>query len=683
VSEPLTLYQQVEAWVRIGEAFQRAIFLPDFEENMKLYRGPETSIAFNSDNYTVNTVGPTVESIVSSYFARNPRPVVHPTRPSFTVGKGENATQLDSPRAARLIEDLVWHSFKEASIRKQLRSVAVDAELGGFGGVELGWDSQLERLQLPKDLTDEKAENVTTEWLEMVKKEQPFIRHRRPLQWLFHPSAADLHSLPHYILWEDVPADIVLSEKNFDPKALKVLKEKLRRGGRFVSGPSPDSGKESYFWGAGVDVKTLKDEPGFGTIRLYHFWSLKTRRYAVYAKDVKDVLLRDEEWPFSRLEGYPAVFLDYIPSYETCYPIAPVSWYRNSARQKNTLRRRMVHAVAKTVTKILTRSKKIEERDRVAQAGHGEMVYVSDPSAYLPLQLLDIPPQWLQLENMVDADFIRESGVTEQRSGGQATSDLATDLVQRERAFQTRIGARQDALKLFLEDLARKVWHLWAENTTKEQTIRISAEDGGLDFRSFTKDDIQGDYDFEVTVEEASLDNPAKEVARVSQLLAVAQNFQDVVGAEGRRELFHRLMQALKVEGPDTIADPPVDTEAAKLANLENNLMLQGQAIEPEPGENHMEHGRVHAFALQTLQSKQELRGQVTDEEVKAAGLLMDHLAKTQQLLQPQGAVQSPRLRLPRQALASGVQSPGGATTQARSAGQAEVGAQLQGRLGG
>ena len=116
----ITEFDTWKAWITIGKAFQKSKFLPRYDENSLLYKGPEgTGIKSASRDLTVNVVGPTVDSLISSYYARNPKPIVTPRRAEFKVTGRPEA--LKGEDGARLIEDLVFHTFEEKKVKGEIK----------------------------------------------------------------------------------------------------------------------------------------------------------------------------------------------------------------------------------------------------------------------------------------------------------------------------------------------------------------------------------------------------------------------------------------------------------------------------------------------------------------------------------------------------------------------------------
>lgn len=629
----LTEHQVCKAWIAVDTQFQKEEFLEQFLLNAGLFAGKHPDPSYSTfREFKTNTVFPIVDANVAALYAQNPRVSVTPRRRRFILeGKGGQRV-VDGMRAGKLLEDVCDYITKTQNLKIQFQNCIRDTELAGYGVVELGWMSDIERLELPKEVVaNGGVRNISIEYKEHLKKESTYTVRRDPRQFLFPPFALDLNQLPRVTFWEYVSADEVISEPNFDKKMRNEIAAKIRKNGGY-SFTSPTTGNPLY---GALDMRSVNRDPEFCQIKLYHVYCLKEKKYKVYADDCSD-FLRNEEWEsvFGKMEGYPFEFLSYHPSYHSLYPYKPVDFYKTKAIEKERMRVRMLDAIDKSVAKILTTERDIVERNRFATAPQGGVVEVKDLNSYREIIVSHMPPEWLTFYQMMEADIQVEAQSLETKIGGESQSTKATELIQREAAFQVKKQRKQDAVEVFLTRIYRKIVQLLQDNMTKEMSFRISDENGGYDFRSFTKDDIHGEYDFEIDIETAAPSTQARKIGLwrgVKEMFAL-DPFVD------QRKVDLQIFNALKISA-DEVMTNPVNVDAIQVAEFEFRAMLKGVPTAPKEGEDHNAHIDAHLQQLLGLQQDQGQGIPQTPEVVQAAQLLIQHITATEEMLKPTGSL--------------------------------------------
>lgn len=629
----LSEFERAKVLISVGEAFQKKHFLDDFIENVGLYQGNPVNAPYDSVRpFKTHTVFPIVDSNVSSLYAQNPHVVCTPRQERYTIKSGRQTSEVLGVRAAKLIEDICSYVTREQGLKIQFQDAIRDAELGGYGGVELGWLSRIERLPIPQDTSATGQTEISIEYKDYLRDASSYTVRRDPRQFLFPPWAQNMREMPYVTYWEFCEADEVIAEPMFDPKMRKQLADKIRSHG----GQAYASEGEKPLYGA-VDMRTVNRDSNFCMVKLYHIWSLKERKYKVYCDQVDD-FLRNDDWPFKKMEGYPFEFLFYFPSYTTLYPQRPVDIYKTKAIEMERLRVRMLDAIDKSVAKILTTEKDPKIREAFARSPQGGMTTVKSTSENYIREIVvsHMPPEWVAFYQMMQGDVIVEAQTMETRVGSQSGGSVkATELIQRNEAFQIKKARKQAMIEEWLKNIYKKIIQLWQENMTEKMSLKISPQNGGLDFISFSKEQIQGEYDFEIDIETAAPSTPARQIQLTRDLLELSAVMPQIFD---QRKLAAKLVKNLK-ENPDDTLVRPVNIDAVKLAEMEWMQMQQGQPVMPSEGEDHNAHIDAHLQQMLQVQQGANSGQPITPEIAAAAQMLVAHIAATEQMMQPTGQV--------------------------------------------
>ena len=629
--------ERVKSWIELCTKFQEDEWLKGYERNAELYEGdPQNLQSYEVDReYTTHTVFPIVDSNVSSFYFPNPRPTVIPNRKSIMLKRPDGTQEeLSATIGAKLMEALLWHVTYTQDLNIQFQDGIRDTELGGYGAVDIGWRADIGKVKIDKDIAEEAGEYTSDKYYEYLKPQSSYTVRRDPRNYLFppYPIAKGMWQLPFLVYYEDVPVEEVLGNDNFDRKAKKLLKEKLSRGGG-IRMPSSLSGGKMY----GMDLRKYNRDAGFAMCRVFHHYSRKEDLYRVYVEGVDQLFRRDTFDEFQDFDGYSSEFLFYFPSQLHFYPLAPVNYYRDKSIEIDRIMKRFVDAVDRAKSVMLAENIDEDEIQRFSQAAHGDVVQVKQVKAWEEKITGMIPPQWMQLLVMMKQQLMVESQTFEAKISEQASTDVATQMIQQQASFETKQARKKFMIKSWLKRIYRKIAKVHMANMDERMSLRISDEYGGHHYLEFSKDEIQGDFLYEIDIDESSPSTKQQKIMEAQGLLAMSQNDPNV----SRRKLWNALLKGMNWRQEDVLVDI-VNIDAVKMAQIEWNSMLNGAYVKPTQGEDYDAHMKTHLQQVGAVQQKLANGIEVSKEEAQAAQMMAQHMAETNAMAVPLGAAQPP-----------------------------------------
>lgn len=589
-------YERWRKWVSVCVKAQEP-WRENAERWLGLYEGrSEKGNASANSRYciSVNRVFPTTEAMVAALYARNPRVRVLPRREKYRTTDGR---ELDGVEAAKTIERIVNWQFGEMGVDEEVRLVIRDAFLFGYGAMYVGYQAQVDTVRVTvEEGAEEVRRTVNPEYVSWMKSESVVYRWLRPSDVLFPPTASRLKELPFLIVREVRHLDEVLA----DPNVLEGAKRKLReRGGDAFQGSVIDGygqEKSEDYYGQKVGEEMRES---FNMVTCWNIWSRKENFHGVIAEGC-DEFLRHGPWPFD-LEGYPVEFLVFNEHPRSIYPISDVETYEDQARELEIIRNRMLDAVDKVKQIILVTKGRASEEDlsRIAKAAQGGIVEVQDSAAFNVVQLSSLPQELFQFEGRLQEDMLVQSQVSEYRQGVRGEAKTATEAQLIAQGTSVKLVKKNDLLLKFIRNVARKTLQILQENLTARQALRIEG-DKGFTFLEYGREDIEGEYDFEV---EADSNHPTSFIVEQQRALEALNLMYGKQGVDNV-QLLRETARKLRMEKIGEIIPGPDNPDAAGNAEFENRLMLAGEPQQVLPNHLHEEHVRVHQAALGVLQGE-------------------------------------------------------------------------------
>ena len=162
------------------------------ERKVKLFRdyyrgkqwGSDTTHLSSYHDQTVdNMVFSNISSILPSILLTNPKIFVNPRNKPRRTKQG----LFDTIQAAILLEMLANYDIKELNIKRQWRMALVDALIGDFGYLRLGYTAETEKFQTKKS----SGGKTMIEEHELIRGDNVFAVRGSPLDLIRDPKSKD------------------------------------------------------------------------------------------------------------------------------------------------------------------------------------------------------------------------------------------------------------------------------------------------------------------------------------------------------------------------------------------------------------------------------------------------------------------------------------------------------------
>jgi hypothetical protein len=504
-----------------------------WERMIDLYRGRQVlDNPSNEDRIVVNIAFGTINVIYPSVSVNHPKITVGPTKPE------------DEDKAI-ILEALTNHEWRTKDYQDEFRESVKDFLLIGHGWIKVGY--VYEETQVPEDPrdldkdfaerkaeaemaammnpemahelpTDEEIRGHLTETKIIVEKDQPFVERVSPFDMFIDPMAVNERDLRWLAQRVRRPLEEVKEDERYNKGARKRLKGDL----------------ESH----GHDQRRLfrrrQDRDDREWITIWEFYDLSRREMCVFGEGSEEFLVDPQPVPFAG--GHPYVFL---PNYEVpdqFYPMGDLEAIEGLQLELNKTRSQMMQARKKFARKYLFRKRAFtkEGRDALESDKDNELVEVSDenqPFDHLiyPLQQVPLPPDLYNHSEQVEMDIGTVTGVSEyQRGQVPETRRTATEAAIISDSVTARAADKLAMIENCLSKVARRVVQMLQQFTEGEHVFRVVGIDGANIWVPWDRDEISGEYDFEV---EGGSTQPPNDTVRRQTAVALMQTLAPFVEA--------------------------------------------------------------------------------------------------------------------------------------------------------
>lgn len=482
----------------------RAYFLnqvrPRLDRSYKLF------IAYNGDRakeiqkWQANVFVPYVMSVVETLMPR-----VLDARPDFGV---QGRTQEDETRAQK-VKYLTDYFWEVAEMDGKTENFVRAAMIYGTGFLQVYWKKDVRTLKFLKS-TDATGK---ASWEE---REQTF----------YDAPCADW--VDNYNLlydWRNVDA----KDKRFWMKRLVLTKEEIMRryphaseekmalikpGGdvsdwaqvrQDVKQTHESIGKnkqQTVDWATGTAgvgrVQTYEDENNL--YECYEWWRPFEDAYAVMANDTPifdDGGVMPIPYDFKEAPFVPVPYLK-VPGEFEGYGLPLI--LENPQIMLNMIKNQRLDAVTLNIHKmwIVNPLANIDKKELVTRPFG--IIYSTSADGVREVQFSDVKQSAYLEEDRLKQDMRYASGVDDfsMGAGGQAGSatevrHLRESTIERVRLFVNHLGDAFAIMQRYWISMARQFF-------TEDMTIRITGQDGTVEWPLIQKDDIMGEYDFKATV---------------------------------------------------------------------------------------------------------------------------------------------------------------------------------------
>lgn len=562
--------QAIRRRLRLSEQHNKKELKDKFQRALRLYTGDhydDSGKPSDRARIVVNYVLHVEETKVNQVAFRFPEFTLKP--------KGMEAEGYeDIARAA------IQCSWRESKIQREVKKGWKDREIYGTGILYCGWLFTTEdgmrmedgrhntELDTPPDMTPNDSDAWGTVPSQTVRDDRFFVKRLYPGNFFVSPEAGQEIQEADYCGYVEVrPLEEVKANHRFrNTRQLKGSTNNLRQW-------FDDEMVEEYCRGEeGSEEKVPADVK---RVKLYHYFERKRRLHIVMCDEHEKPLLEEywtwqhDRYPFrvrqnvgdtDQFWGIPGPLLIEHQQRELNEARSQVSDYRRRAIPKFQVPQGILSAKAKNALKSADALEVVEHTG-------------SEPSPIVPIDIPELQPEVYSTEQQVVSDIQTIMGLSQYEVGQTPSKRITSSEVE---AIQGRGGARakndQQEFETWCAEVAEDCLAWMKMYSVKTRQLPIYDQEGNFQqWKDFSREEIQGEYDIEVFVSSTTPPNNAEQIQSIgffvqslNPLIQLALPAQQI--GMNLIPLIRQLLKSLPdIRNVDQILPqtPPVDPMAA------------------------------------------------------------------------------------------------------------------------
>jgi hypothetical protein len=434
--------------IRVSKEFQKKKgATEDWKRYVDLFNNKQWAETFKAeDRVTVNMIYALVSTAKPMLYFKNPRILVIPKKEEYRPG-------------AEIAERALNYEWIEHRLKEKIKLSILDGLLISHGWIkQVYYDDKIHALRVsPFDMFVDPM--AGSDW--------------RASRYLIHRTFKSL---------EDVKAN-----PNYEnTKNLKT-----------------SSKMTEVIFGQYADKEGLSDDTK--RVELWEIHDREKGKIRVMATD-HDKWLRNEKHPYE-CEDFIFEMLRLIEVPDHFYPMSSIAPVESPCKELNKTRTQLINH-RKRHKRILLFDKQVLTPDNLEDIEKSEalsLIGVDGREAVQgSIQPVPDPPlgaDIYQIEQVIKGDIREIYGQSEYQRSAQAPGvETATEAMMIERGTRLRPDEMLDIIQDFCVDIAKKRLQMMKQFYTSEHMYRFADEMGQVQWGSFTKEDIQGEYDVDIEI---------------------------------------------------------------------------------------------------------------------------------------------------------------------------------------
>jgi hypothetical protein len=524
----------------------------------------------DNDRIAVAVSFATINVIAPSIAINHPKITVAATVEGDPIPMPDGTIAYDGPSKARIAEATVNYWWRHYNFKDELHLAVRDFLIYGHGWVKVGWryeEMEVERDEqsmaadlaqlsaqadayaeqnpdLAGDLpTDDEIFDHIPDTEPLTTEDRPFVERVSPFDIFVDPEATS----PRDMRWIAQRVVRDLEEAKRDERYRPVARRALTsdRASKWHVEDSP------YY------VKGEADR-----VTIWEFYDIARDEVSVFSNSGDHFLVDPQPMPYPF--GVPFVQLRNYDVPDLFYPIGDLEAIEPLQQELNDTRSMMVMARQLDIPKYLYRRHLLSQAavDALKSKQPYAGIPVDDDSPFddiiQPLPRNEgLNPQLYQHSEQIEADINLVSGVSEyQRGELPEVRRTATEASIIQDNANARAAEKLDIIEGAFSQVARMVIQLAQTYMTGEQAGRFTTEQGDEVFWTFTADDIDSEFDFEV---EAGSTQPKNETFRRQQAMQMMTALAPFFGTGQLNDaavIMHVLRDGFGVKNPQNFIGP-------------------------------------------------------------------------------------------------------------------------------
>ena len=505
-----------KTWKRLRDIYRLKMF-NNFADEDRI----AVALAFS----TINVIGP---SIAVNY-------------PKITVNSRDESQ--DQQNKALIVQTVVNHWWRLYDFRDESRKAVQDFLVYGHGWGKVSWAySERQRTMTP----DERYEGieVANNQLDDYVAQNPMMALEVPT----HQDVEDLHPEDTIEVLHDAPVFERVSPFDVfvDPEAtclrdaqwiaqrIVMPLEVAKADERFLkSARNKLKSDGSLKWFNEDNKQNVPDD--HGRVTVWEFYDLTTNVMSIFADQQKGVgfLVKPTEFPYPY--GHPFVMLRNYEVPDQFYPIGEIEAIEPLQNELNHTRSAMVLARQLDIPKYMVRKDAMDTDalDALTSSDTNALVPIRDDTPFNEV-IQPVPRNaanamfYQNHSELITNDIDRITGVNEFMRG--ATPEIrrtATEANLVQDAANARAADKLARIETYISEVAERLVQLAQLYLTTDQVARMTTEQGASVWIPYSRDDIEGQFEFDV---DAGSTQPQNEQFRRQQAMQMLQALGPFIG---------------------------------------------------------------------------------------------------------------------------------------------------------
>jgi hypothetical protein len=558
----------------------------------------------------VNIIYPIVKQLVPHLYFQDPQVFVQPDEEKIIyTARDENGKELHNEdgsvikqefsagRAATKLKSIINRNLRETKFKQTVKSVILDAHLGYYGAVKLGWEHEQGTVSMggmaPPSFLDETSPNnayaVRLEpWNVLVDMSNFYNPRWIALRYTVDPTQ----------LKEDTRLE---NTKDIKGTGLDITERKDHHKAMVSEGELVAEYFEIY-------VRPSAHYPN--------------GLYLVMSPEVNDKFLYQSEWPFE-FKDWSIKLLYFNRDPEGGLPTPDVRYYYAQQKAKSNLRKLEYEFVQRTMPMVVVNTSNIKDVEKLTQqirAGTVPRVVMTNMNAnavVVPVSFPTLNPQFNQFNKTIDEDTARMSQMFKGvfRGGVGSNVEFAEMAKQSERGEQISLSEKADIVRDFVQECVTVIMKLHQTEGPAKRTVFLEEEGQEVEAEL---EEIRGKFSAIVQPFSMNYENPTILRRQLQDLLNLlgSPQIQMELKQSGKRANLAKAVEIIIKTFPNKEYESLIQDEAETpegqivLALKENHAMGQGQPAKINESDMHAVHILIHGLlgdaALEHIQLHQQ-----------------------------------------------------------------------------
>lgn len=549
-----------------------------FKRLKERYKGKHFAGKADRSRFTYNATFSNVNNMVPNLVLTNPRIRAIPINPAFMMKDiWGDAKQVDNLKAGATMEAAVNYEYRHIKALIEHRKAIQDTLFAGFGVTKTGYSFQ----------------TISQDKEEYVKEDNVFLQRVPPMDFGFHPIGTTPDDCP--ILCHR----IVQLKKNL---------EKVKRYSQLdiVTASLPKHLKEKL-----QNRKINEADLNFVTVHEVH--DQENDKIYTFAGE-NDILICQEKREYKHKSSDFQV-IRFASDNDDMLGIPYLAMVEDEQEAMNELMTLMIQHIHMFPGQLLFETGILDKDDqeRIRKAGQGALVEVKDLSKVIKQPALPLGSDYFNLMSIMQGNSDRTLGIPDFIRAASQTRKSASESAFIQGDVDIKRRYLGGLVKEFILDGIDNLVALMQQFYDKERFVLI---EGTIDPKviSYSKDDIQGEYQFDFDIEELRAANQSEVQQMINALNIVASHpilvpiLQTMDPIKIGTTLFKKMgmhIEQFQLKDIEEAAFIAPDKENLIALDPDHPAVKRFNGIIPDPkqNENSIEHLKTHEPALQQAET--------------------------------------------------------------------------------